>query len=193
MTVQYIRLVNQQQINRSILIDKIDRSQSNFTGYAQRAKQKIYVPYANPVDPTVKGYIDLTPTDEVLLSVDSGTIAKLIAASAHYPTPLLTKTLVLSTLTLAPSILSVVDGGVTTTITGPAAGATFVSQLPDKTYLLLTDLSGVTRKYAAPTITIASTSSITIPDVSITGGPLASGWKVQVLSNSKYSNIITIP
>ena len=193
MTVQYIRLVNQQQIKRSILIDKIDRSQSNFTGYAQRAKQKVYVPYANPVDPTVKGYIDLTPTDEVLLSADNGAIAKLIVPSGHYPTPLLTKTLVPSTSVSAPSILSVVDGGVTTTITGPVAGATFVSVAPDKTYLLITDLSGVTRRYAAPTITVASASSITITSASIIGGPIASDWKVQVLANSKYSDIFVIP
>lgn len=190
MTVQLVRLINNQQINRSILIDKIDKSQGNFSGYAQRAKQKIYVPYANPVDPSVKGYIDLAPTDEVLLAEEpKGVIAGLIAPTVKYPTPLLIKALVPSTSVAASTIISVVDGGVTTTITGTV----FVSISPDKTYLIITNLAGVSRRYATPTITVVGATSITIPDASIVGGPLASGWKVQVLANSKYSNIITIP
>jgi hypothetical protein len=85
MSISYVRVVNQQQIlNQSILIDKIDRSQGNFTGYAQKPKQKIYVPYINPdttkiATPRTKGYIDLVPTDEVLLSLNNGTISGLTA------------------------------------------------------------------------------------------------------------------
>lgn len=82
MTATLIRVVNSQTLVRSILLDKIDRSQANFeTGisYAQLAKQKLYVPYSNPLDPTVAGYLDLVPTDEVLLQVNQpkGVIAQL--------------------------------------------------------------------------------------------------------------------
>src|SRR5271154_4303279 len=78
-TATSIRVTNSQVLNRSILIDKIDRSQGNTEGYAQLAKFAVYVPYTNPVDPTVKGYIDLPPTDEVMLSLNEpkGTLAYL--------------------------------------------------------------------------------------------------------------------
>jgi hypothetical protein len=189
----YVRLINNQIIKgRSILIDKIDRSQGNFTGYANRAKQPIYVPYTNPVDPNVAGYINLVPTDEVLLSEEAkGTITGLTTASTHYPTPPLTKSLVTAASILAP-VITEVASGVTLTITGPA-GATFVSVTPDVTYLILTNLANVTKTYKAPAITVVGATSITIPDASITGGPIATGWKVQVLANSKYSNVYLVP
>ena len=78
MAINLLRVVNQQTLNRSILLDKIDRSQGNFEGYAQIRKQKIYVPYSNPSDPRVKGYVDLIG-DEVLLQAESdGSIGGLI-------------------------------------------------------------------------------------------------------------------
>ena len=73
MTATLVRVINGQKLPRSILLDKIDRSQGNFDKprpYAQAAKQAIYVPYVNPVDPTVPGYVDLVPTDEVLLQLN---------------------------------------------------------------------------------------------------------------------------
>ena len=192
MPASYVRLINNQVLNRSILIDKIDLSQGNSEGYAQRAKQKIYVPYANPVDPSVHGYIDLVPTDEVLLSEEvKGTIAGLTTASTAYPVPVLTKALVLPSLVAAPVITEVAEGAGTLTITGPAAGATFVSVTPDVTYLIITNLAKVSTKYKAPVITVVGATSITIPDIAF-GGPVAAGWKVQVLANSRYSNVIAL-
>jgi hypothetical protein len=72
-TPAYIRVVNSQVLKRSILLDKIDRTSGQFVTdltYAQTAKQKVYIPYANPLDPTVAGYLDLIPTDEVLLQAN---------------------------------------------------------------------------------------------------------------------------
>ena len=82
--ISYVRVINGQRLNRSILLDKIDRTSAQFeTGisYAQLAKQQVYVPYVNPVDTTVAGYTDLVPTDEVLLQLNQphGVIAKLIS------------------------------------------------------------------------------------------------------------------
>jgi len=100
------RVVNQQLIRRSILLDKIDRSQGNFTGYAHRAKQKLYVPYSNPLDATVKGYVDLAPTDEVLLQVNQpkGVIAQL--SNKGYVTFVAFS----SALTIAPTVTASVHG-----------------------------------------------------------------------------------
>ncbi len=78
MSTTLFRVVNQGLVANSILIDKIDRSQGNSLGYAQKAKQAVYVPYKNPLDTTVRGYIDMVPTDEVLLSMSgNGTLAEL--------------------------------------------------------------------------------------------------------------------
>ncbi len=81
MSATLFRVVNQQTIVRSILLDKIDMSQGNSSGYASVAKQKLYVPYSNPLDSSVKGYVDLVPTDAVLLHTGpKGVITKLTAA-----------------------------------------------------------------------------------------------------------------
>src|ERR1700754_4851101 len=132
MSIQFVRVVNQQVLNRSILLDKIDRSQSNFTFYAQVAKQKIYVPYANPLDTTVKGYIDLVPTDQVLLNLRDDGVIKGLSDSGY-----VTYSQVSSTL-LATSVISAASnaGGETT-----IDGTTFTSQAPDITYVTLTNLS----------------------------------------------------
>jgi hypothetical protein len=72
-TVQYVRVINgQTTFGNSVLLDKIDRTSGQFETdltYAQTGKQKVYVPYVNPLDPTVPGYIDMIPTDEVLLQL----------------------------------------------------------------------------------------------------------------------------
>ena len=84
-TVALVRVINLQVLPRSILLDKIDRSSGQFETditYAQLGKQAVYVPQVNPLDPSVHGYIDLVPTDEVLLQVNQphGVIVKLAAA-----------------------------------------------------------------------------------------------------------------
>ncbi len=109
MTATLVRVINGQKLVRSILLDKIDRSQGNSshpTPYAQTAKQALYVPYSNPLDTTVAGYIDLVPTDEVLLQVNQpkGVIAQLsnkgyVSVLAHA-----------GSLTVAPVVTASVHG-----------------------------------------------------------------------------------
>lgn len=182
MSVNLIRVVNQQLIGRSILIDKIDRSQGNFSGYAQRAKQKVYVPYANPLDSAVKGYVDLIPTDEVLLSADSGTIKGL--KDEGY----VDFAVVSSSLLAAPVATEATNGEGATLITG----TTFVSVSPDVTYVYLTNLAGATQKIPQSAFSSQSGTEIVIADGTVTIGTPTDGWKVRVQANSKLSDEVTI-
>ena len=143
----FVRVVNQQLIQRSILIDKIDRSQGQFetgTSYAQVAKQAVYVPFSNPNDSTVKGYIDMVPTDEVLLSLAKGTLLKL--ANAGY----VSTTLFNSSLTAAPVVTAASVANSNFSVTG----TTLASLSPDVTYVTLTNLvSGVQTTSIVSTLT----------------------------------------
>lgn len=202
-TVQYIRVVNGQTLPRSILLDKIDRSSGQFLTditYAQQAKQKVYVPYSNPVDPTVAGYVDLVPTDEVLLQVNQpeGVIFQLSLNPPGAVTKYVTYFGHAGALALGPSITAAVHNTPVgdTTISGPVSGATFLSLTPDHTYVIITNLTGVVQTLkdtaiigAAGTI---SATSIVVPNSIVTGGPVIAGWKVQVQSNSKLSSVFTV-
>ena len=189
MPTTLFRVVNQGLISRSLLIDKIDRSQGNFEGYAQKAKQAVYVPLNNPNDLAVKGYIDMVPTDEVLLSsVGKGTLAKLTTAG-H-----VTVTAFNSTLKATAVISNAVNAATLTTITG----TTMASLAPDITYITLTNLSGVTQTLTDLIIigaggsNVFTTTSIVIEDALVTIGTPTTGWKVQVKANSKQSNVFTL-
>lgn len=183
MAINLVRVINQQTLVRSILIDKIDRSQGNFSGYANRAKQKVYVPYANPVDTTVKGYIDLVPTDEVLLSADNGTIKKLKDAGK------VDFSVVASNLVSTPVVTSANDAGTDITVNG----TTFLSVSPDKTYLIVTNGAGVSLKVPSTSFSVGTNIQIVVPDAIVAAlGTPAVGWKVQVQANSRFSNIFTI-
>lgn len=182
MSVNFIRVVNQQTIARSILIDKIDRSQGNFTGYAYRAKQKVYIPFANPVDPSVKGYLDLVPTDEVLLSSNSGTIKGLTNTGR------VSFSVVNSALTAAPVVTSAVNAAGSTTV----GGTTFLSVSPDVTYLFFTNLVGQTQKIPQSAFTSILANQIVVPNAALSIGVPGVGWKVQALANSKFSNTFTL-
>jgi hypothetical protein len=182
MSLSYIRVVNQQVLNRSILIDKVDRSQGNFSGYANRAKQKVYVPYVNPVDTAVKGYLDMVPTDEVLLSADAGTIKKL--STRGY----VTFTAVAATLLATPVVTSASHAATNTTING----TTFLSVSPDITYVRITNLSSVTQVIPQSAFTTHTALQIIIPDAAVTIGTPGVGWKVIVQSNSRLSAQFTL-
>lgn len=183
MSINLVRVINQQTIVRSILIDKIDRSQGNSLGYAQKAKQKVYVPYVNPVDSSVKGYVDLVPTDEVLLSADSGTIAGLKKAGR------VDTAVVASNLVATPVVSAASDGGTDITVDG----TTFTSVTPDKTYLIVTNLLGVSLKVPSSAFGSFSGTEIVVADATVAAlGTPEAGWKVQVQANSKLSNVFTI-
>jgi len=122
MPTTLFRVVHQGLVNRSLLIDKVDKSQGNSEGYARKAKQAIYVPRTNSVDTTVAGYIDMVPTDEVLLSSNNGTLAGLVTAG-H-----VTVTAFNSTLKATPVITNVVHAAAAAVggQTGSAASITTV-------------------------------------------------------------------
>lgn len=183
MSINLVRVINQQTLVRSVLIDKIDRSQGNFSGYANRAKQKVYVPYSNPVDSTVKGYIDLVPTDEVLLSADNGTIKKLKDVGR------IDFAIVASNLVATPVVTAASDGGTDITVDG----TTFLSVAPDKTYLIVTNGSGVSLKVPSTSFAVGTNVQIVVADATVAAlGTPAPGWKVQVQANSRLSNVFTI-
>ncbi len=184
MSINLVRVVNQQKRVRSILLDKIDISQGNFEGYAQHPKQKIYVPYSNPLDVSVKGYVDLVESDEVLLAMGpKGVITGLAAASE------VTFAVIASSLVATPVVTAASNDGMgTTTITG----TTFTSVSPDVTYVTLTNLLGVSQKIPQSAFGSISATTITIADGTVTIGTPTTGWLVTVQANSKVSNQFTL-
>jgi hypothetical protein len=187
MPILLTRVVNEQTIvgSASILLDKIDKSQGNSDSppYAQRAKQKIYVPYVNPVDPTVKGYVDMVQSDEVLLAMEPhGTIGGLESDG------IVTVTVFSSVLIATPTVTSAANALGDTTING----TTYLSLSPDITYVDFTNLTGVTQRVAQAVFTTHTAVQIVVPDTEITIGAPGVGWTVQILSNSKSSAIFTL-
>jgi hypothetical protein len=182
MAINLVRVINQQTIpNRSILLDKIDRSQGNFSGYANVPKQKLYVPYRNPVDPSVKGYVDLVPSDQVLLHLRAdGVIAK--HASTGRVTSGLVSSASLTTPVVSAALYDISDAVLTIT------GTTFTSVSPDVTYVTLTNLAGVSQKIPSSAFGSGNAITITIAAATITIGTVAANWKVVVLANSRVSN-----
>ena len=196
MTVNLVRVVNQQTVppglsrDGSILIDKIDRSQGNSSSppYAQVAKQKIYIPYKNPADPLVKGYVDLVPTDEVLLAAEpDGSIGGLAGTTPARVTVSVVNSALLATAT-------VTAGNHANPVV--IAGTGFLSVLPDLTSVEFTNAFGVKLLVPQSGLTGGAPDSaiqIRVPNASFTAlGPPAAGWKVRVLANSKYSNSFTL-
>lgn len=187
MPILLTRVINEQTIvgEQSILLDKIDKSQGNSDSppYAQRAKQKIYVPYWGVVDTTRKGYIDMVQTDEVLLAMEAdGSIGGLETAG------------VVSVAVFSSALVAtpVVTGAISNTPAGPItiAGTTFLSLTPDITYVDITNLAGVTLRVPQSAFTLHTAIQIDIPNAAFAalGPPAAVGWKVKVQSNSKLSN-----
>jgi hypothetical protein len=176
MSINLVRVINNQIYNRSILLDKIDMSQGNFEGYAQHPKQAIYVPYSNPKDPSVKGYLDLIPTDEVLLRANIGFGSFLTTLAIN------------SSLIATPVVTSGSNAGANTTL----GGTTFLSISPDITKVVLKNLVGVTQTVLQAAFTAHTAIQIVIPDAVVTIGAPAVGWTAKVFSNSKYSNEFTL-
>jgi hypothetical protein len=193
MTINYVRVINAQVIpqgisrNGSILIDKIDRSQGNNSSppYAQIAKQKIYIPYSNPLDSSVPGYIDLVPTDDVLLaSLPDGSIGGL---ANSIPACVSISTIASDLLAKSHVSSANYDAGTTDlTITG----TTFLSVDPDVTYVDLVNASGVRQHIAEVNFTSIAGTQIVIPLSAITIGTPSTSWTLTVFANSKRSNSV---
>lgn len=183
MTAQLLRVINAQTLVRSILLDKIDESQGNTEGYAQKPKQKVYVPYQNPLDSNVKGYIDLVPTDNVQLANGPGGVITKLAVAGRITTLSITSAQVKT-----PTVTAASDGGGNLTITG----TTFTSIDPDLTYVILTNTSGVKQTIAQADFGSQSATQIVIANSKVTIGTPTTDWKVQVKANSKLSNNFTV-
>lgn len=193
MTIQLVRVINQQTLPQgisrdgSILLDKIDHSQGNSESppYAQLAKQKVYVPYANPLNTAVKGYVDLVPTDDVLLAAElDGSIGGLTTTVPAR----VTVAVVASNLVAAPTAASASNANPTV-----IPGTTFLSVSPDITYVEATN-PGTGAKQLIPSSAFSafSNTSISVPDSAVSIGTPGSGWKFRVFANSKYSNQVTV-
>lgn len=186
MSINILRVINQQTLPQglsrsgSILLDKIDVSQGNSENppYAQNRKQSLYVPWANPLNTAVKGYVDLVQTDEVKLQAEAkGSIGALLTT---VPARLATA-VIASNLLVAP-VVTAAPHATPLNITG----TTFLSQLPDLTYVELTNAAGVKQTIPAASFTSITNVLIVIPLSAITGVP-ATTWKVRVFANSKFS------
>jgi hypothetical protein len=194
MPITLIRVINEQKLIRSILLDKLDDGQANTEGYAYYQKQKVYVPYQNllddkgdPLPAPVKGYVDFVPTDRVLLSADDGTIHGMADPPVPY-TQWVTTFAFNSVLTRVPTVTSAVNAVGSTTI----GGTTFLSVPPDVTYVTFENLAGVKQTVPSSAFTTYLANQIVVPDASVTIGVPGAGWKVVVLSNAKNSIAFTM-
>lgn len=195
MSITLVRVTNEQTLPQgisrdgSILLDKIDKSQGNSDSppYAQLEKQKIYVPYVNPLDTAVPGYVDLVQTDEVLLAAEAdGSIGGL----ANTTPPRVGVTPFDSALIATPTVTNSLNGAGTTTV----SGTTFLSVAPDRTRLILSNPGGASQTLEESDFVIHNATTITFVDgtVTLAGGPPATGWTVQIFANSKLSNVFTM-
>jgi hypothetical protein len=181
MSINLIRVINQQTTHRSILLDKLDDGQANTEGYAHKnVKQKVYVPFANPLNPAVRGYTDLVLTDRVLLSSDvGGTISGLVAAGRVLAFAFS------SALKATPTISSVAHVAGETTITG----TTYLSVVPDITYVVFRTPGGVTQKVPSAAFAFFNATQIRVQDAAVTIGVPTEGWTVTVEANCALSNV----
>ena len=190
MTINLVRVINQQTLpqglsrNGSILLDKIDRSQGNSESppYAQLAKRKVYVPFKNPLNVAVKGYVDLVPSDDVLLAAEpDGSIGGLTATSPARVTVAVIASNLIATPTVSAALHDISDALLTIT------GTVFLSISPDLTYVELTNVSGAKQLIPQSAFGSQSGTVITVPNSAVSGVP-TTGWFVRVFANSKYSN-----
>ena len=191
MSITLIRVVNQQTIHRSLLLDKLDDGQANTMGYAHNPRNKVYVPFTNTTDVSgqllpvpVKGYLDLIPSDRVLLSANHGTISGLKAMGK------IDSFAFSSALVAIPTISGATHSGVTNDTT--INGTTYLSVTPDVTYVKFTSLTGATQTVASTAFSTFTSTQIKVADASVTIGTPGAGWKVTVKANSRSSVSFTL-
>ena len=193
MSITLARVINEQTLPQgisrdgSILLDKIDKSQGNSENppYAQNPKQKLYVPFVNPLDVAVKGYVDLVQTDEVMLQLDP--VEGSIGALANTTPARVSISLFSSALIAAPVLTTAVDNVGNVTLTG----TTFLSVAPDRTRVILTNASGVQQTIEEADFDTHNATTIVILDADISGSP-ATTWTAQVFANSQLSAVVQL-
>lgn len=175
-----LRLIHKQTTAGGLLINDIDDGLPNKTasrmvagankyayqrdGYANKPKQKCYVPRVNPADATQAGYIDLTETDRVLLSYQKGTIAGFVKAGLLDVVSFVAADI--ATPTLATADLDTPGAGDLT-----LTGTSLTSFAPNTTSVIITGTGAVTLTQAQILLgggTITATS-IFIPAALVPG------------------------
>lgn len=193
MSINILRVINQQTLpkglsrNGSILLDKIDACQGNSENppYAQNTKQQLYVPWANPLNTAVKGYVDLIQTDEVKLQAEAkGSIGGLLTTTP----PRLATAVIASNLIAAPTLSGATNANPTV-----LSGTIFTSIAPDLTYVEATNLVGVKQLIPSSAFSGFTGTSISVPDSAVSIGVPTTGWKFRVFANSKFSPSVTVP
>ncbi len=187
--MELIRVVNEQVVppglsnDGTVIVDKIGPS----PGFSTYARQRMYVPFANPNNPVLKGYIDLVPTDEVLMAVERG--GSIYGLSRTDP-PTLSFFSFASEDAATPVVSSVEHGVVSeeTTVTGTV----FVSLTPDITYVQFENGSGIVQRVPRSSFSSISDTEVVVPDSAVSIGTPDSTWSVKVFANSKLSNSLSI-
>lgn len=195
MSITLARVVNEQVLPQgisrdgSILLDKIDKSQGNSENppYAQVSKQKLYVPYVNPDDAAVQGYVDLVQTDEVMLNLDPVTGS--IGGLANTTPPHVSVTLFDSALIATP-VLTTADADTPGADDLTLTGTTFLSVAPDRTRVEITNPSGAVQVIEEADFDTHNATTIVILAADITGSIAPTTWSVRVFANSKWTALV---
>lgn len=201
-----LRLIHNQTIVNGILVDDIDDGLPNKEvhrlgskadpkayerdGYANRPKQKSYIPRSqtNVGFPTIPGYINLSQTQRVTLSAGKGKIQKL--QTAGYIT-----VVSFTSAQIAKPAISAAAHGPPVAITG----STFLSVQPDITTVTFAQGTGATAPVPA-TLTSAqiitaggsvAAGAISIPGVAFTTAPVVNNT-VFVTANEQNSNTFVL-
>ncbi len=197
-----LRLIHNQTVTGGLLVDDIDDGLPNKEvyrlagesdpkayardGYANKTKQKCYVPFAKATDTTLPGFIDLNQTDRVTLSAGKGKIKKMQTVSLLNVVSFLASDVVASVVTAA-QIANPMAGDVTIT------GTTFLSVSPNITKVVITGSGAVTLTTAqiiAGGGSVGATS-IVIKAASVPG-IAATTSSVKVVANDLSSNVFVI-
>lgn len=201
-----LRLVHSQTGLGAILVDDIDDGLPNKDnnrlgsssdpkayardGYANKDKQKCYIPRVKAGEVAIPGYIDLRETQRVKLSAGKGKIAKLVAAGKITVVSFVNTDIVTPVVSAAASAT---PGAGDVTITGTG----FLSVAPDISTVTLkgagVGVGGITltrTQILAGTGGAFTNTSIVIDTLLAPG--LAAGDTVQVRSDGRLSNTFTI-
>ncbi len=194
------RLIHNQTTSGPILVTDIDDGLPNKNvnrmegdpkayprdGYANKTKQNCYVPYTSRADSTLAGYIDLLPSDGVVMSQFQGSISKFSTAGYITVVSFLASDVVAPVLTTADLDT---PGAGDLTITGTG----LTSLTPNFTSVILTGTGAITLTQAqilAGTGTISATS-IFIPAALIPGA-VTTATLAQIKSDLLLSAVVAL-
>ncbi len=198
-----LRLIHNQTVNASILVDDIDDGIPNKMthrlgstgdpkayerdGYAQLPKQPCYIPQTKPTNPAISGYIDLRQTERVTLSSGKGKIKKLSDAGFI--------TVVSFTMDdVAAPAITVADLGTPGVGQITITGTRLLSLAPNESAVLVTGTGGpltLTQTAIVAAGGTFSNTSIVIPAALVPGVALAT-TSVKVLADDQLSNTLAL-